>query len=169
MIFSYFESEDKREYNSELFERSLFNLKYGKYMSKTPFSFIESNLPSDNFKKLPVIPISIKNKNSEQDIIQGLIDTGSDISFIDVFVAKQLNLSIIDTISASGITYSMERKPVCNVNISNEAMDGKWLNLNVGVTDTHHPNAQIILGRDFINTFKSVTYDIINNRMILDY
>jgi len=138
-------------------------------MSRKIFNFVESNLPSENFSKLPLIPIIIKIDENNQDIIFGLIDSGSTISFIDVDIAKNINGIIIDNAHTTGISAIIENRPVIEIIISNESMDGNWLNLKVAVIDSHHPNISLILGRDFMIYFKQIVFDMENKKTNLEY
>jgi hypothetical protein len=138
-------------------------------MSEVSFDFQESNYFPEKFKKLPIVPIILAYGNGQQEIIGGLLDSGSTNSFIDVLYAKLVNGIIIDSMATSGITSIIENKPVINVKISNESMDGKWVELKVGVIDTHHPNYNIILGRDFLELFKSICFDFENQKTTVNY
>lgn len=138
-------------------------------MSEVSFDFQESNYFPEKFKKLPIVPIILAYGNGQQEIIGGLLDSGSTNSFIDVSYAKLVNGIIIDSMATSGITSIIENKPVINVKISNESMDGKWVELKVGVIDTHHPNYNIILGRDFLELFKSICFDFENQKTTVNY
>ena len=138
-------------------------------MSLKSHEFMESNHPVDKFKRLPLVPIVIYIDEENQERISGLIDSGSERSFIDVFYAKMVNGIIIDTLRTSGISSSIETKPVIQVKISTEALDKEWLALNVGVIDTLHPNHNIILGRDFMECFKEIIFDFENSKTILNY
>ena len=142
--------------------------KYGGIMSVKDFNFIESSLPSENFKFLPTIPIILRDGENKM-LIKGLIDSGATNSFIDVFYAKEIKGTIIDSIRTTGVTSTVEDKPVIEVEISNKSMDGKWVTLMVGVIDTHHPNFNIILGRDFMEMFKQITFDQENQKTILNF
>lgn len=139
------------------------------YMSEIGFNFIESNYVSENFKKLPIIPIIITHGNNQQETVSALLDSGSDISFINVYHAKVVQGQIIDTIRTSGVTSSIEDKPVIEIRLSNKSMDGNWINLKVAVIDTHHPNYNLILGRDFMELFKTITFDFDNQITTLNY
>lgn len=150
------------------FERNLISLKYGSMAVKS-FDYMESNLPTENFKKFPAVPVVVSFGNNEQEIFTGLIDSGSNNSFVDVYVAEKINGIIIDTLTTSGINSNIERKPVIQIKLSVDSMEGNWVELKVGVMDTHHPNHQIILGRDFMKIFKRITFDFENKKTILDY
>jgi hypothetical protein len=138
-------------------------------MSNKIFEFIESNLPSEMFKKLPIVPITIKFNKENQEIIYALIDSGSNNSFIDVDTAKMINGVIIDSLRTTGITSSIEKVPVIKIEISIESMDGQWINIKAGVLDIKHPNFNLLLGRDFMENFKQITFDFETKKMILNY
>lgn len=142
--------------------------KYG-YMSTVNFQFAESNLPLERLKELPVIPIVIAYGDKQQEIISALLDSGSTNSFIDVQYAKLINGQIIDVMKTSGVTSLVENKPVIEVRITNKSMEGKWVNMKVAVIDTHHPNYNIILGRDFMELFKEIKFDFENKVTTLKY
>jgi hypothetical protein len=154
--------------NYRNFQRNLILLKYGSMAVKS-FDYMESNLPTENFKKFPAVPVVVSFGNNEQEIFTGLIDSGSNNSFVDVYVAEKINGVIIDSMTKSGINSNIERKPVIQIKLSVDSMEGNWVELKVGVMDTHHPNHQIILGRDFMEIFKKVTFDFENKKTILDY
>jgi len=146
-------------------------MNYNKYgiMSETDFNFIKSNYPPERFKKLPVIPIVLSCGNGQQQIINGLVDSSSTNSFISVFYAKSIEGKIIDSIRTSGVTSIVEDKPVIKIKISNKSTEGQWIELNAAVIDTHHPNYDIILGRDFMENFKQITFDFQNQKTVLNY
>jgi predicted aspartyl protease len=139
----------KTNYTST-FDNNLLYLKYG-VMSNITYPFIESNLPFDNFNKLPIILINVATKDKSVECY-GLIDTGATISIIDVDVAKHLNSIIIDT-SITSTVVGVEQKPVINIQLNTEALDKQWISLNVSVADLKHCNIQMLLGRDFLEYF----------------
>ena len=59
----------------------------------------------------------------------------------------------------SGTITNSQEYPVCNVELSTDSMDGVHLPFNVVVCDLNNPNFQIIIGRDFLDIFKSVEYN----------
>lgn len=161
-------NKDSNTYEDYInFERNLLQLKYGNMAVKS-FDFIESNLPLENFKELPIIPVVISLEDGSQEIITGLIDSGSTNSFIHCWVAKKIKAIVCDTMMTSGINSSIECKPVVSIKFSVESIDG-WVEMNVGIIDTKHPNFHIILGRDFMEKFKSITFDFENRKTTLDY
>lgn len=138
-------------------------------MSLKTHDFVESNLPAENFSRIPLVPIVIQFDNGKQEFLTGLIDSGSDKSFIGVYYAVMIRGTIIDMATIAGITSPIETKPVIEIQISTEAMAKKWITLKVVVTDIQHPNHNLILGRDFMKLFKQITFDFENEKTILNY
>jgi len=135
------------------FNSWLFNLKYGK-MSYNQYQFPISTDPRKP-ESLPLIPISIKSADNDKSTpsdYYGLIDTGSNMSFISVQLAKTIKCIITDSVITGTLT-STECKPIALVQMLCDSTDGVWITLKVIITDIQDPNMEIILGRDFINHF----------------
>jgi|GEM_PF-5270099 len=139
-------------------------------MSKHIYKFIESNLPADNFAGIPVVPVTIRNTGdfSLGTMVWAIVDTGSTNSFIDVLVAELLRTTVAGNLQTSGVS-GTERKPTCNLQLSNEALDGNWVEIVAGIIDCRHPNVQAILGRDFLDIFKSITYSGKDETIVFDF
>ena len=147
------------------FEQRIFSLKYGT-MSKVIYTVIESNLPNDNFNKLPLVLVKVKFGNKNIDCY-GLVDTGANTSFISARVTRIINPVIIDSLLTSTII-GVEEKPVVEIELTTEALDNEWKMFKVGVTDFQHPNIDLLLGRDFLEHFK-LEYNQKDKTLSLEY
>lgn len=135
-------------------------------MSKVTYPFLESLLVGDNFLELPIIPVQLRFNEKYLNCF-GLIDTGATVSYIDVNMCKRLNTVIVDTISTTTL-HGQENKPMVNIEITIQALDGFFLPLKLGAGDLQHPSIQILLGRDFLEYFK-LEFDQKSKVLSLEY
>ena len=138
-------------------------------MSIKTFQGIESNLPIENFAKIARIPILIKGDSDVQCQISGEIDFSREYSLLSVDWAKKLELKIIDSIPYTNTKGEVKYLPACKIRLSNESMDGKWVDFKVGITTIDHPNSNIILGQDFKKLFCLVDINSLTKEISLHY
>jgi len=48
-------------------------------------------------------------------------------------------------------------------------MEGKWIDMKVGIVDIAHPNSDIILGKDFEKLFVSFDVNSLTHEITLNY